>query len=174
MTNDREQPVGGRPVGAAERSLTELLTELAAGGISPGAGAAGAITLALAAACAGKAVAISLKHHPQDEALGRARDQLAELRRLALVGADEDGRRFEDFVHSKDTAAADRLLQAGQGLRQLAAALTDLLDVVEARIDAVVAGDLVAARALCAASITIEAENLDENRRANSLTQPGR
>ncbi len=77
-------------------------------------------------------------------------------------------------MHSKDAAAAQRLVKAGEGLRHLCGALTDLLDVIEARIDTVVAGDLVAARALCAASITIEAENLDENRRANSLTEPGR
>jgi len=155
----------------AERALGDLMTALASNDVSPGAGAAGAVALALAAACAGKAVAITLKHRQEDESLTRVGQQLAEIRRRAMFGADEDSRRFEDFIHEKDARSAVALIRAGEGLQHLAEVLREVLRDIETQIDSVMAGDIAAAHALCDAFAAIQAANLEETRRAADLRE---
>jgi hypothetical protein len=150
----------------AERPLGEVIEAVAAAGVSPGAGAAGAIALALASACAVKAVAITGRHRSGDEALLPLREQLLEISRGALGGADEDARRFEEFTHSKAAASAASLIRAGVALEQLASRLMQILPDVEARVDPVVRGDVAAAFALCEAFRAIQSENMKENREA--------
>src|SRR5687768_14637314 len=89
-----------------ESRLIDVVNAIASAQISPGAGAAGAVTLALAAACAGKAVAISLKHRESDVTLLRARQVLDDIAHIALAGADEDASRFEALVRGNDPSAA--------------------------------------------------------------------
>jgi formiminotetrahydrofolate cyclodeaminase len=151
----------------ADCSVRELLTALASDDASPGAGAAAAVTLALAAACARKAVAISLKHQPGHAALIRAGEQLDAITRRALRGADEDARQFETFLRQQDAHTAEKLARAEIKMLQLARELLDAMAEVERHIALVVAGDMVAAVALCRAVLTIEAENLDESLRDN-------
>jgi formiminotetrahydrofolate cyclodeaminase len=167
-----ERGESAAPLGAqaerslAERSRGEVIRAVAAAGVAPGAGAAGAITLALAGACAAKAVAVTLRHRPADAALRALAEQLADISRRALIGADEDTRRFEAFIHSKDAADASRLIRNGEALTQLAARLGELLRVVEQRVDPSVQGDASAAAALCSAFRAIASENLKENRKS--------
>lgn len=151
----------------AERRINELLDALASDDASPGAGAAAAVALALAAACARKAVAISLKHRPADAALMRASEQLRDITRRAVRGADEDARRFEEFVHSQDAGAAEKLTRAERRMQRLADELLQVSSEVRDQIARVVAGDLLAAEALCNAVLAIEANNVEESVRTS-------
>lgn len=155
-----------RQLSTAQRSLQDLLLGLASADISPGSGVAGAVALALAAACAGKAVTITLKRESKPEVFAQAQHQLAAIGRRALIAADEDARRFEDFTHAKDAPAATRLIQTGEGLEKLGEALTDILQTIESHIDPVVAGDIAAAQALSTAFRCIVLKNLKENKAA--------
>lgn len=150
----------------ADRPLGEVIDSVASEDISPGAGAAGAVALALGAACAGKAVSITLKRRPDDPALLRARERLASISRRALRGAEIDASRSDDFVRAKDAETAKRLVDSGEWLRRLATELDDAVREIEARIDPVVASDVTAARSLGRAFVAIQSMNLDENRRA--------
>jgi formiminotetrahydrofolate cyclodeaminase len=147
----------------ADRSVSDLLAALASDAASPGAGAAAGVTLALAAACARKAVAISLKRQPEHATLVRAGEQLDGIARRALRGADEDARQFEEFLRARDAHAAERLTRAEIRMLKLASELVQAMNEVEGEIAPVVGGDMLAARALCRAVLTIEAKNLDES-----------
>jgi hypothetical protein len=113
-------------------------------------------------------VAISLKHRPEDAFLTQARSRLAYISERALAGADEDASRFEEFMQQKDAGAAEQLIEAGENLCDLAKALKALLAELEARVDSVVHGDIVAAQSLCKAFTEIQSRNLAENRQAVS------
>lgn len=159
------------PPSFADRTLAEVVRAIAGDGVAPGAGAASAVTLALAAACAAKAVAVTLRHRPEDEPLQRLREKLLALASGALSGAEEDTRRFEQFMRSRDARSAAPLLRSGERLQQLGAALKELSDQAASAIEPAVAGDLLAARALCDACLAIQHENLEENRRAARARQ---
>jgi hypothetical protein len=126
------------------------------------------VTLALAAACARKAVAISLKHQPGHALLTRAAERLDAIARRALRGADEDARQFEEFLHAKDPQAVEKLTRAEVRMLQLARELLQVMREVAGDVAPVVGGDMLAAAALCRAVLTIQAENLDETLRESS------
>ena len=151
-----EQSFAARPVGA-------VIKDIASDRVAPGAGSAAAIGLALAAACAGKAVAISLKHRDADPVLERAQTTLAAIAERALSGADDDAKHFREFVRNKDEQAGQALIDSGTHLQRVAQALQEVLDAIESSIDAPVSGDVVAARALCKAFSDIQTMNLAEN-----------
>jgi len=143
--------------------LGALIKEIASNEIAPGAGSAAAVGLALAAACAGKAVAISLKHREHDRVLSQAAQTLAAIAERALSGADEDAKHFRALVKAKDSQAAHRLIESGTHLQQVADALRDVLDAIESSVVTQVSGDLRAARVLCDAFSEIQTSNLAEN-----------
>jgi formiminotetrahydrofolate cyclodeaminase len=149
--------------------LSELLAALASDHISPGSGAAGAAAMAFAAACAGKALAISRKHRAADEVALAAETQLQEIVRKSLQRADVDSARFEDFLRHKNQQTARALLEADQQTQALAAELLVVLDRIEPGVHPVVAGDILAARALLEAAARIQDRICDENRRAAAL-----
>lgn len=149
----------------ADRPLGAVLEAISSDDVSPGAGAAGAVGLALAAACAGKAVAITLKHRPDDEVLTQVRKELVAIVHRALHGADEDSAHFREFMRDKDAASAAELLDSGRRLQHLGRKLFALLEQLDNRIDNSVCADVLAARALCAAFSEIQSENLRENAR---------
>jgi formiminotetrahydrofolate cyclodeaminase len=150
----------------AERPLGIVIGAIASDDVAPGAGSAAAVGLALAAACAGKAVAISRKHQTEDTELARAQDVLAQIAQRALCGADEDASRFRAFIREQDAPSAENLLESTRGLRQLGVELLEVLEGLTGHIHASVCGDITAARALCRAFIEIQSENLSENRDA--------
>ena len=148
----------------AETSLADLrmsaLVELiASNAVSPGAGAAGAVTLALAAACGAKAASISLKHSPDEPRLAAALTRFRTLGRYALLGADSDSRAFADFIRDKSAKAAGELVETGEALGCLTDALLSAIEEVEPRVERSMAGDLIAARALASAARTIQSAN---------------
>lgn len=152
----------------ADKTVRELLDTLASDHSTPGSGAAAAVALALAAGCGGKAVAISLKHRPANAALLQNRERLSGIVERALRGADEDARRFEDFLQSDDPVASLRLAKAETAMRDLADELMIVLRDVRDHVVPSVTGDIVAAAALRGAAMAIEAENLSETRREST------
>jgi hypothetical protein len=149
--------------------LSELLAALASDLISPGSGTAAAAAMAFAAACAGKALAISRKHRAADEVALAAQTQLQEIVRKSLERADVDSARFEDFLRHKNQQTARALIDADEATQALAAELGAVLDRIEPGVHPVVAGDILAARALLEASARIQDRICDENRRAAAL-----
>jgi hypothetical protein len=139
--------------------VKDLIASIGSNHVAPGAGAAGAVTLALAAACAGKAISISVKHHPDEIALQRALECCTEIARHALSDADRDAEAFKSFIRARSAAAAARLVDAGEELAHWIDALSAIIDEVETAIEPIVAGDLIAARALAVAARSIQARN---------------
>jgi formiminotetrahydrofolate cyclodeaminase len=146
----------------ADCRVQDLLAAIASTQVSPGAGVAGAVALGLAAACLGKAVAISLKHHSDDAELRRAADTCAQVARLALMDADQDAAEFAQFIHSHSREAAERLVDTGEALAKLRNVLVNLAESIEPRIEKNMAGDLLAARALAEAAKAVYAYNETE------------
>lgn len=143
----------------ADWRVRDLMAAIGSGQVAPGAGSAGAVTLALAAACAGKAAVISLKHRPTEPALQGAPEACTEIARLALTDADRDSEAFAQFIRTHNAASAARLIDAGEALAALRSALLGVVERVERHVERSVAGDLVAARALAEAAGIIQAHN---------------
>jgi formiminotetrahydrofolate cyclodeaminase len=150
----------------ADRTLEEVLTCLASDAVSPGSGAAAAVTLAFAAACAGKALAISRKHRPAEDYMNTAEKRLGEIVRSSLERADADASLFESFIHHKDRKAAEALVRADEAAQALSRELAAVLDEIGAAIHPVVAADIAAARMLLSAASQIEARIRAENQQA--------
>jgi S-adenosylmethionine:diacylglycerol 3-amino-3-carboxypropyl transferase len=125
--------------------------------------------MAFAAACAGKALAISRKHRAADEVALAAQTQLQEIVRKSLERADIDSARFADFLHHKNQQTARALIEADQQTQALAAQLRVLVDRIEPGVHPVVSGDILAARALLEAAARIQDRICEENRRAAAL-----
>lgn len=143
-------------------TLKEFLDALASDAKIPGAGSASGIALALGAACAGKAVAITLRHAADNEALLKLQAQLADLRELALRLAEDDAFMFKRHLEAETAASADALLHTDRSLLIDCRKLDKLLDDNEVLIAANMAGDWQAARALSRASRLIQEENVRE------------
>jgi formiminotransferase-cyclodeaminase len=165
------EPVSREPPSIAEWRVKDLIALIGSDQVAPGAGSAGAVALGLAAACASKAVSISLKHHPGEIGLQGALECFHEVGRRALSGADQDAEAFANFIRVRNAAAAGRLVFAGETLAHLISAFCAIIDDVEPKIHASVAGDVAAARALAGAARSIQAANeaeaqQEQNRRS--------
>lgn len=134
--------------------------------IAPGAGAAGAVTLALAAACGAKAVSVSLRHAPDDTCLSTALTRLEKLRDGALQSADTDAQKFTIFVHDRSTNSARELAETGEAMEHLIDALFLIIEEVDSHVRTNMTGDLIAAKALATAARTIQAADEAEARDA--------
>jgi len=117
------------------------------------------VALALAASCASKAVAISLKHVLSDLELKTALASFAEIARTALAKADRGSAVFEEFVRSGTPAAVDKLVREGEDMAQLIARLASGIDQIEARVRVNMRGDVSAARSLIDAARSIQQNN---------------
>lgn len=146
----------------SELHVDELLDLIGSNSISPGAGVAGAVALALAAACARKAVTISLKHHPDSVELLTARANLKLIASIALDDGERDSEAFESFVHEKTRSSVDRLVCEGEQFRELILMLEAAIVAVESRVQPNMAGDILAAKALATAAQKIQERNEGE------------
>ena len=117
------------------------------------------MALALAASCASKAVAISLKHVLSDLELTTALASFAEIARAALGKADRESAVVEEFVRSGTPAAVDKLVREGEDMAQLIARLASGIDQIEARVRVNMRGDVSAARSLIDAARSIQQNN---------------
>jgi hypothetical protein len=143
-------------------SFQELLEALASDAMMPGAGTAGGIALALAAACAGKAVAISLRHDVDCSELHALQLQFSDLRNGALALAEADALQFKRYLKSNDPVDTDALLNTDSKLVAESHRLDALLRAHEHRIAQNMTGDWQAARALSRACRLIELGNVRE------------
>ena len=147
----------------ADLPMSELTELICSDSVTPGAGAAGALTLALAAACGGKAVSISLKHS-DDARLHLGLTLFQELRRCALREADGDAQAFAAWVRAQDAAATDELIDSEERMAQLINALVVAIGEVEPFIRPNMLGDLIAAKSLARAAKTIQMTNEAETK----------
>jgi hypothetical protein len=69
------------PVNIADLRVEDLIAHIGSSDRSPGAGSAGAVALVLAAACASKAVSVSLKHRSDDPELWCALESCTRIAR---------------------------------------------------------------------------------------------
>lgn len=143
----------------ADLPLRTLLEHIASARIAPGSGAAGAITLALGAACAAKAVSITLKRASDDPRLQRTHADFEALARHAVRGAEVDSEAFEQFIHDNAGRGAAGLIMSGHAIARLIQTLDRMIEDVEPLIDPGLAGDLIAAKALAIAAKTIQSSN---------------
>jgi methenyltetrahydrofolate cyclohydrolase len=152
----------------ADLRISEFVEGISSDKISPGAGAAGAVALALGAACAQKAVSISLKHSPHDSRLAKALADLEKVRNCALQDAEADSQEFADFIRHRTASGARELVETGEAMAHLIDALLVIIEDVEAHVRPSMKSDLIAAKSLAAAARTIqstnEAEAKDEQR----------
>jgi hypothetical protein len=142
-------------------AVGEFIDSLASDAILPGAGAAGGVALALAAACAGKAVAISRKHD-SSPALAGLQVQLARMAEQALTLGQQDAIQFKQQLKSDDPDAANALLRTDRTILDACRTLDRLLQDNSDAIADNMSGDWKAARALLHACRVIHNENVRE------------
>jgi Formiminotransferase-cyclodeaminase len=133
-----------------------------------GSGSAAGVALALAAACAAKAAALTLKHRPDDLRLRSAHDNLLRQIDAATAGAEQDARRFAQFLHNRSSDSVQHVIAVDEKLLNIVDDVTAILESIEPYVQQSVAGDLVAARALAGAARTIQVENISELRAGKS------
>ena len=153
-------------------TLDGFLVGVASTEPSPGAGSAAGVALATGIACARKAVAMTLRHHPDEESLTGLGTHLAGLSDQALAGAQADATAFRDYIHAAHDARADlleTLIAVDECLIAIGDEARQLLLAVRTDIYPTMAGDVSAALALIAAARTIHAACVAESRRAISL-----
>jgi hypothetical protein len=148
--------------------LSECLEILSSDAPSVGCGSAAAIALALAAGCAAKAAAVTAKREP-GERMRAAQRELETLGRDALAAAQQETQRFVRFVRDRRAENLEPLISAESELEQICSKVLDRVAALEREVDDRVSGDLVGARALCEAFLSIERRNRVENSR---LAQP--
>jgi methenyltetrahydrofolate cyclohydrolase len=146
----------------AQMRVEHLIDAVSGKQVSPGSGAAGAVTLALAAACAAKAATISMQHQPEHSGLQRAQETLERVAHFALAGADRDAEAFTAFIKGHTLGAIAQLIREGDKLARLIDVVSATVDELAPHIEPNMAGDLVAARALVDAARRIQSANLAE------------
>lgn len=139
--------------------LVDFISGLGSTAQTPGAGAAGAVALALGAGCAAKAFGISARH-TKDDALDTAAERARAIASLALEGAQRDASDFRAWLKTHDRAADDALEADAGILFALASELEALITRGRPRVIPSLSADLDAALNLLRVCIDIERRNL--------------
>ena len=163
----------GNPSNIAQSRVQDLIEAIGGNHISPGAGAAGAVTLALAAACTAKAVVISLAHHPDHALLQSAKVALNSTAGFALMGADRDAESFAAFVKQHTPGSIDQVIREGDRIGHLIDILSAVIEKVAPHVASNMTGDLIAARALTQAARRIQLTNAAEAREEKAQLNSG-
>ncbi len=160
--------------------VRQLVARIGSTDHAPGDGAAGGVTIALAAACALKALVITLKHDPDDADLIAKSARLQKIAEAALGGAADDAVGFAALIDAqkipKDTAADiglrevtirernARIIRVGVALRSLAIEVRSIAEAVRPAISPAMANDIAAAIVLATAGEQIQDDNIRESR----------
>lgn len=159
----------------AWQSVADVLEATASDKPAPGSGAAAALALGLGAACAGKAARMTLKHHPERDALAAADARLAEIRAEALRDGDGDAACFAALV-AHEPGVAERLIEIGRNLLDRAIEAKALVMRIEPAVAPIMRNDILAAQALIDSAAMIARANLTDNAEAqppgDSLLDP--
>jgi len=128
----------------------------------PGCGGAAAVSLALAAACARKALLISARKRGGDAALEAAAERCQVISKAAVEDVQRDADEFRALLKAgpADQAPLVALETDGQAYLALAAELRGLLERHADKIHPELVGDAVAALALAGAFERIQSHNL--------------
>lgn len=146
----------------AWQSVSDVLEATASDKPAPGSGAAAAMALGLGAACAGKAARMTLKHHPERDALAVADARLAEIRAEALRDGDGDGDCFAALM-AHEPGVAERLIEIGRNQLDRAIEAKALVEQIEPCIAPIMRNDILAAQSLIRSAEAIVRANLAEN-----------
>ena len=147
---------------ASAESIQSFLRHLSGDSGAPGAGAAGAVALALGAGCARKAAVLSAKRAPDDPVLRQAAEELERCMERALELGAEDGRCLDAHLAERSSETTEAIELCGQALLALATRIDGQVTALQGRVSAALAADLVAATALVAAARVVQNRNLDE------------
>lgn len=151
----------------AWQSVSDVLEATASERPAPGSGAAAALALGLGAACAGKAVRITLKHHPERDGLAVADARFAQIRAEALRDGDGDGACFTALLNH-EPGVAEQLIAIGHDMLDRAVEAKALVADIEPKIAAIVYNDILAARTLIESAESIVRANLADNEAQSS------
>jgi len=156
----------------ADQAVGALLAAIGSTAPAPGAGAAAGAVLAIGLACARKAIAMTLRHHPDAARLDDLNRRLAGLVEQALAGGDADAATFTaliDVPHGAAEAHRDTLealAAVDENLVAIADEAQALVLGVRAAIHPSMSGDIAAALGLIATARSIHAACVAEARRA--------
>lgn len=146
-------------------TLSDLIKLLCSESAEAGSGTAASVALALGAACFAKATVLSARSDGRPPTLRDASDQLCHFATEALRLADRESQRFAETIRSEDATAARDLIQVDERLLQLAERIQNKVEELSPHVDRSLQGDVLAARALRAAGVTILRRNEAENAR---------
>lgn len=145
-------------------SVVEVLEAIGSAEPSSAAGVSAGVALALATACALKAVSVTLKH-ADDADLRECCHRLVAQRDKALELAREDAELFQCYLRGHAARDAARLVHAAEQFQELAREVSADVAWLDGRVRKTVAADLHAARALHDSAMAIEALVMRDNRR---------
>jgi len=140
-------------------TLNEFISRLGSTDPVPGCGAAGAVALALGAACAAKALAISAAH-TKDALQANAAERARKIASVALEGAQRDAADFQRWLKTHDPGAEAMLKADAHLLFALADELRQLIGAGRAHVIPSLIADLDAALDLASVCTAIEKRNL--------------
>ncbi len=164
-------------IAVANRGIGSFLAAAASTEPAPGAASAGAVALSLGLACARKALAMTLKHHPEKEHLRDTGTHLAGLVDQALAGAEADMRCFTAFIEAArrphddagripaEQAALADLVAVGECLVAIGEEARGLIERVRPEVIPMMANDVATALSLIAAARSIHIACTEESRR---------
>ncbi len=144
---------------------------------APGAASVGAVALSLGLSCARKALAMTLRHHPDREQLAEIETHLAGLVDQALAGAEADMRCFTAYIEAArlphddperrpaEQAALTDLVAVGENLVAIGDEARGRIERARPSVIAMMANDVATALALIAAARSIHVACTDESRR---------
>ena len=160
-------------------TIGHLVDRIGSTDAAPGGGAAGGVAIALAAACALKAIVITLVHQPDDPELAMAAERLRRIADEALEGAAGDASAFEaliaayrlpkgaavqaDVRHASIEARAAKVAAVGARLGALAIEARGVIEGLGSEVRPNMITDVRAALALARAAEQIHAGNLGSN-----------
>jgi formiminotetrahydrofolate cyclodeaminase len=160
----------------AEQSIGAFLAAAASTEPAPGAASAGAVALSLGLACARKALAMTLKHHPERGHLVGVEAHLAGLVDQALAGAEADMRCFTTYIEAArlphddaarvpaEQAALADLVAVGECLVAIGEEARGLIERVRADVIGMMANDIVTAFSLIEAARSIHLACTNESK----------
>jgi len=164
--------------GLATQPIGDFLAGMASTSPAPGAGSAGALALAIGIACARKALAMTLRHRPDDQRIAELCARFASLSDQAMAGAAADETSFGAYIaalrqphdapgrHEAERQALEDLVAIGENMVELADEVRGLILGFKAEIIPAMANDIGAALALIAVARSIEADCAAESARS--------
>jgi formiminotetrahydrofolate cyclodeaminase len=164
--------------GLATQPIGDFLAGMASTSPAPGAGSAGALALAIGIACARKALAMTLRHRPDDQRIADLCKRFSSLSEQAMAGAAADESSFGAYIgalrqphdapgrHEAERRALEDLIAIGENMIALADEVHGLILGFKAEIIPAMANDIGAALALVSAARSIEADCTAESVRS--------